>query len=317
MLSSAQTEFEIPHRPQPVPPPLQPRPVEDPTLKVVSSLRRARSGLEQFLPVFPQLEPGIRGLHRIERRLTRPLRIAIAGEFNSGKSSLTNLLVGIESLPTAIISNTRIPTLMYYAERPEIYAVDFDGNRTAVDLQCAMDFAEAFRLEVGLPSPMLTAAQFIDLPGVGDPRFDDAAAEIAPHGVDAVLWCTVATQAWKESERMAWTSIPSRLLDRSLLVVTHRDLIRDAQDEAKLMARLRDVAGSEFQEIVMLSTATGAEPALIAVPADRAEAAAHASDIEALRGAIDRLIDTVRLARANEAMAVTNRIAERSLMRIG
>ena len=317
MLSSSQTEYQISTRPQPLPLHEPPRTIEDPTARVVAKLRRARSGLEDFLPLFPQLASGIRGLQRIERRLTRPLRIAIAGEFNSGKSSLTNLLVGIESLPTAIISNTRIPTLMYYAERPEIFAVDFDGNRRAVDVEFVMDSSDSFRLEVGLPSPMLMNAQFIDLPGVGDPRFDDAAAEIAPHGVDAVLWCTVATQAWKESERLAWSTIPPRVLDRCLMVVTHRDLIRDVQDETKIMDRLRNVASGEFQEIILLSTATGAEPALIAVPADHEEAAMHASDVDALRGAIERLLDTVRQQRANEAMAVTNRIAQQSLMKIG
>lgn len=300
----------------PWPAPPQSPATPDTTALVVVQLRRACAELETVQPSFPELVPAIRALHRLERRLTRPMRIAIIGEFNSGKSSLTNLLVGIDSLPTAIVSNTRIPTLLYHAAAPEIFAMGCDGARTPVDGGQPLRAAAALRLEVGLPSARLAAVEFIDLPGLADPRFDEAAADLALHGVDAVLWCTVATQAWKESERQAWSARVPRLRQRGILVVTHRDLLLGGDDEARLLARLRGVAAEDFQDVVMLSTAAGAEPPHIALPPDDTEAAREAGDLGALERSIDRLLDSVRQARGVAAVEVTNRIAGRALARM-
>jgi len=286
------------------------------TAKVVAQLRDARAGLENFSAAYPVLTSAIRGLSRLEIKLQRPLRVAIVGEFNSGKSSLANLLVGIDSLPTAIVSNTRIPTLLYYAATPEIFAVAADGARRVIDAEHPINAAQAVRLDVGLPSERLKTMQFIDLPGLADPRFDDTAVDLAPHGIDAVLWCTVATQAWKESERLAWSAMTPRMRDHGILVVTHRDLLRDSTDQEKLLARLRDAAGAEFREIVMLSTAAGAEPALIALPPDEHEAAREASACLLLEQAIDRQLDALRQSRGTRAIEAINRIASRALSRI-
>ena len=288
----------------------------DTTAQVVAQLRRARAGLEGFHGSVPRLGPAIRALRRLEGRLTRPLRVAIVGEFNSGKSSLTNLLVGIDSLPTAIVSNTRIPTLLYHAARPEIFAVAADGVRSAIDVDHSLRANEAIRLEVGLPSPRLQLVEFIDLPGLADPRFEDSSVDLAAHGIDAVLWCTVATQAWKESERMAWTALAPRLQKRGIMVVTHRDLLNAVEDEAKLLTRLRGAAGDDFRDIVMLSTSAGAEPPQITLPPDAQEAAREAGSLGALERAIDRLLDTVRQQRGSVAIEVINRIAGHALARM-
>jgi energy-coupling factor transporter ATP-binding protein EcfA2 len=289
---------------------------QDTTAKVIAQLRRARDELERFRTVFPGLAPAIRALQRIEIRLDRPLRVAITGEFNSGKSSLANLMVGIDSLPTAVVSNSRIPTLLYYAERPEIFAVLSHSVRMPIRADRPMQANSAVRLEVGLPSARLKTAQIIDLPGLADPQFDDGAAELAPHNVDAVLWCTIATQAWKESERLAWRRISTRLRRRGVLVVTHRDLLRDRQDEAKVLLRLHDTAGPEFQDIVMLSTLAGAEPALIGLPDDEHKVARPVSNFDALEVTVDRLLDSIRQARGAEAIEVTNRIAQHALSQL-
>src|SRR5262249_62038271 len=79
--------------------------------------------LERAIPAGSKLFPAVRALRRTQQRLDRPLRLAICGESTSGKSSPANLLGRIESLPTAAISNTRFPTLIYYAHDPQIWAV--------------------------------------------------------------------------------------------------------------------------------------------------------------------------------------------------
>ncbi len=278
------------------------------TGRIVAELRQARGGLERAASRGSKLFPAIRALRRMEQRLDRPLRLAICGEVNSGKSSLANLLGRIESLPTAAISNTRFPTLLYYADEPEIWAVSHPGRRVQLRADRKTLPQSVFRLEVGLPSPGLRAAQVLDLPGLAGPGDVDLAA----HAVDAVLWCTVCTQAWKESERVAWGEMPARLRSRGLLVATHADLVANARDSEKLSTRLRGECGALFRDIVMVST-VNALALLRENERAPAEAEWQASGADALDAALSALLLSVRDRRAQSALGVTGRIAHRAL----
>ena len=81
-----------------------------------------------------------------------------------------------------------------------------------------------------------------DLPGLADPRTRAPVVDLSVHNIDAILWCTVSTQAWKESERIAWSHLPARLRGRGLLVSTHVDLLHDVRDAEKVLTRLRSAA---------------------------------------------------------------------------
>jgi energy-coupling factor transporter ATP-binding protein EcfA2 len=285
------------------------------TTEIMSRLKRARIELESSASAAMTLSPAIRALKRTELRLERPLRIAIVGEFNSGKSSLANLLARIESLPTAIVSSTRIPTLLYHAPQPQIWAVHIDGRRKRLRANRGALDQSIFRLEVGLPSPRLRAMQILDLPGLADPRFDASLADLVVHNVDAVLWCTVSTQAWKESERAVWEQISPRLQNRGLLVTTHCDHLRAMADKEKLLARLCDEAGPSFNAIVLLSTTE----ALAVMQRERdgpAKIAWEASGADALDAALDSLLQGVRQHRNETALEMVGRIAYQTLARL-
>jgi hypothetical protein len=238
----------------------------------------------------------------------------MCGETNAGKSSLANLLAGIESLPTAVVSNTLLPTLLYYAGEPEVWTVHASGKRERLRTHSQMPREAIFRVEVGLPSPRLAAMQILDLPGLADSRAAGPVVDLAAHDVDATIWCTVSTQAWKESERIARSILPSRLNARSLLVATHNDLLREA-DREKLRARLRDEVGRSFTSIVLLSTLEA-----IAIRGNDNDHGAHlawtASGAAALETALAELLTSVREQRATAALSVTGRIAHRALARI-
>jgi hypothetical protein len=285
-----------------------------PTIKVTNHLRLARQQLQRAALPELRLDPAIRALQRIERRLGRPLRVAICGEINAGKSSLANLLAGIESLPTAITINTLIPTLLYYAREPEIWAVQPGGRRERLrgDRTQPGEMAP-LRIEVGLPSPRLAAMQVLDLPGFTGSRLGTPVVELAAHHVDATIWCTVSTQAWKESERSAWSMLSPRLSARSLLVATHSDLLHKAEDRHSLMVRLTQEVGTSFTGIIPLATLA----ALAVMGKDqRGGTTWAASGAKALEAALAALLVGVRERRAAAAQAVTGRIAHRALTRI-
>jgi hypothetical protein len=283
------------------------------THRIVAELMLARNMLERAIPPDSKLFPAVRALRRTQQRLDRPLRLAVCGESNSGKSSLANLLGRIESLPTAAISNTRIPTLIYYAGEPQIWVVHGGpGQRVRVRADPKALPRSILRLEVGLPSPRLRAVEILDCPGLADPERIDLAA----HGVDAALWCTVSIQAWKESERVAWSRLPARLRSSGLLVATHADLLSDNRDRDKLLTRLRSECGSMFRDMILVATV---DALALTQDADspRAVDAWHATGADMLETALSALMDSARDQRANSALRVTGRIAHHALTTIG
>lgn len=282
------------------------------TARVMHQLRQARHQLQRAATPELRLSPAIRALWRTETRLDRPLRVAICGEVNAGKSTLANLLAGIESLPTAIIFHTLYPTLLYYADQPEIWMALESGDRERLRGNRSPPSQSIFRVEVGLPAPRLAAIQVLDLPGLAASRSGGPFVNLAAHRVDAVIWCTVSTQAWKESERWAWSTLSPRLKARILLVATHCDLLQ-TPDRQKLWGRLDEEVGASFTSIVLLSTL---EAIAVMSRERRAGPAWAATGADALEAALAALLESVREQRVAAATNVTSRIAHQTLARI-
>jgi energy-coupling factor transporter ATP-binding protein EcfA2 len=280
--------------------------------RITGELREERRKLQAVSDVSPP--EVIRVLSCIEAQLARPLRIAIVGEFNSGKSSLANLLLGIEGLPTAVISSTQIPTLLYHSGRPRVFVVDRHGRRSEVRNIASIPETSIARLEVGLPSPRLQRVEILDLPGLADPRFDRGVGDLMLEAAHVLLWCTASTQAWKESERIAWEILPAPLRRCALLVVTHSDLVNDAKDTHKLLRRLRMEAGA-FRDILLVST-TNALALLQGKRDELGHAAWVATGADGLDVALDQLLESVATRRIKVALAVAHRIASRALSRL-
>ena len=285
--------------------------LHEPTARILAELKLARGKLEFADAPQPVLLPTVRAFQRTERRLDRPLRIAIMGEINTGKSALANLLARVECLPTAVISNTQVPTLLQFAHEPEIWGVREGAKRERLGANREAPSQSVVRLDVGLPSQRLRAIQLLDLPGLADPRFRTPIVDLALHHVDAVLWCTMSTQAWKESERMAWSRLPARLRSRGVLVSTHGDLLREVRDAEKVLTRLRSTAGPLFRDIVLVST-VDALAVLRGEGAGSAAVAWNDTGANALDGALCKLLREVREHRAAAAIKMTCRIVDRA-----
>ncbi len=114
-------------------------------------------------------------------RLDQPLRVAIAGRVDAGKSTLLNALVGEQLAPTDSGECTRIVTWYRGAPSPEIVIrlrssgspvhvpVRRADGGLVIDLQ-GTPAEEVDRLDVGWPAQGLRAATLIDTPGIGSPE---------------------------------------------------------------------------------------------------------------------------------------------------
>ncbi len=271
---------------------------------LIEDLAAAQDLLQRTAHAHPAVYAATRTLQRIARVLNRPFRIAVLGESNSGKSTIANFIAGEMALPALPVANTRLPTLLHYAPVPFVEALHETGRRSALAPDDELPLEDILRLEVGLPSEALRGIEILDFPGSANPLFHACVSTALRHRIDAAIWATVATQAWRETERQAWLKLPQRIKSRGILAVTHRDLIRSGDDFAKLKARLQAVQQEHFG-------------ALCFVAAEATHAVAGSPHPAAgLLLEVRRLVQDFDLRRAGKAVLVTRKIASRALATI-
>jgi Dynamin family len=166
-------------------------------------------------------------------------RLVLAGEANSGKTTLVNFLLQAQLLVADIVPNTPCPTLLRFGETAYLRVHHLDGHsaiRSLADLH-RLGREQVRLIEVYLPSAVLRRMEILDLPGFAS-RADAEAKSNWLASADIRIWCTPATQAWKASEKEIWLSL-GKPRASSFLVLTHRDLLSETQlgDVSERMSR--------------------------------------------------------------------------------
>jgi hypothetical protein len=114
-------------------------------------------------------------LDRIAGTLADPVRIAVAGRVNSGKSTLVNALLGQQVTPTDVSECTRLVTWFRYGRRQRLEIVLRDGTRrerrlgpgASIPDALGFEVSEIDHLEVWLANDVLRSMTVIDTPGLG------------------------------------------------------------------------------------------------------------------------------------------------------
>jgi len=193
------------------------------------------------------------GLARLTGWAKAKPRIALMGEFSSGKSTLLNLLMGEALLPTKVTA-TELPPVWFSYGQPRAWWVGKDGREHPLDFGSFQGVPMSARcVRVVTPSPMLERCDIIDTPGISDPNLEEDSWRFAVGHSNLVLWCTSATQAWRETERSTWISLPNRLRANSVMVVTRSDKLGPG-DREKVKRRLARESFGLFGGLVFLST---------------------------------------------------------------
>ena len=141
-----------------------------------------------------------------ERR--RPLRLAIVGEFNAGKSTFINALVGAEIAPTGVLPTTATLHHLRYAPDPiarVLFALGHDPPERIVpvsDLRAtlkSLDARAVRRVEILLPIPSLTRVEILDTPGFNAPDGGSAPTG-AGRSMDGARHAEAARDAFEEAD---------------------------------------------------------------------------------------------------------------------
>ncbi|MEM8690757.1 MAG: dynamin family protein [Pseudomonadota bacterium] len=185
-------------------------------------------------------------------------RIALMGEFSAGKSTLSNLLIGARPLPERVTA-TRLSPVWIASGAPAAHREHLDGSKSPVSVEAIGDvpIEDTRVIRLFMESDMLDSCDLIDCPGISDPNMPTEVWERLVPEIDAVIWCTHATQAWRQSEAAVWETLPSALRKRSLLLVTRFDKLTNEVDRKRVMTRVAKEAGDEFAGIFPISL-TGA-----------------------------------------------------------
>ncbi|WP_424941534.1 dynamin family protein [Aliiroseovarius sp. S253] len=190
---------------------------------------------------------------RLKRWSHRKPVFALMGEFSAGKSTLLNFLLKKDTLPTQVTA-TQLPPIWFSWGNKPAYVQNLDGSREHIELDQIGEVGVqgAHFVRVYLEADILEAVDLIDTPGISDPKISADVWQRAVGQANGVLWCTHSTQAWRETERATWASLPERLRKNSLLLVTRSDALSET-DQAKVLRRINRETGDMFRRTIMIS----------------------------------------------------------------
>ncbi|TMV05591.1 hypothetical protein FGK63_16230 [Ruegeria sediminis] len=190
---------------------------------------------------------------RIEQWSRRKPVFALMGEFSAGKSTLMNFLLRKHALPTQVTATQLPPVWFTWGDQPA-YVQRHDGSRQPIEISDlnVVGVNDAQFIRIYLEADILEAVDLIDTPGISDPNISSNVWQRAVGQANGVLWCTHATQAWRETERAMWVSLPDRLHQNSLLLVTRADAL-SVKDRQKVLRRVNRETGPLFNRSILFS----------------------------------------------------------------
>ncbi|MGH7512529.1 MAG: dynamin family protein [Gemmatimonadales bacterium] len=213
-------------------------------------LDRLAAALERF---GADVEPDdLRRFREARDQLAGLFLLMVAGEFNSGKSSFINALLGERVLPEGVTPTTdRINRLRYGSEASE-------------------QLIEAFLLDRTYPADVLREITVVDTPGTNAiiRRHEELTRDFIPRA-DLVLFVTSADRPFTESERGFLEQI--REWGKKIVFVVNKiDILTSPEERSQVIEFVRQHA----------TALLGEAPRLFAVSAREAQAARADGSVE-------------------------------------
>jgi len=171
--------------------------------------------------------------------------LVVVGEFNHGKTTFVNALVGGPFLPTGVTPTTATIHHIRYGASPSAKVVFEGGSEESLAFDAVRSFAvggganaeRVDHLDIFVPAELLKERiLLVDTPGVNDLSLQraDITYSYIPRA-DAVLFLLDAGQILKESERQF---LEEKLLkasrDKIVFVITKWDILSDAERKEAL-----------------------------------------------------------------------------------
>ena len=153
--------------------------------------------------------------------------ILVIGEFNHGKSSLINMLVGADVLRVGLTPTTQVETRIRFGagqERVTLYEMGGGKRNVALNELKENDSQGLARIEVELASDRFDAAtRFVDTPGLNEAHaMRESLIQQLMEGASLVLFVLDATQPATRQEMVLIEEMTSRLQPHQCVAVVNK-----------------------------------------------------------------------------------------------
>jgi tetratricopeptide (TPR) repeat protein len=192
----------------------------------------------------------------------KPLLLTVMGEFNTGKSTFINALIGEPVAPMGITPTTATINVLKYGPERKVRVFHRSGTVKELPYDALGGWlkslsreaaVEVRQVEILYPAEELTRVNLVDTPGFNSivPEHTRIARQFVDRA-DAVVWLFDAGQAGKESEREALSLVTAEG-KRVLGVLNKSDRLAPEALEQVLAHLEREALSPLLEEVVPLS----------------------------------------------------------------
>jgi small GTP-binding protein len=196
----------------------------------------------------------------LERRAEEPMKVAITGQFSSGKSTFLNALLSKDILPTGITPVTSKVNYIRYGNSFQLQVHYNDGREAFYGVENIASFIDQRKsmedvkyLTLYAPLPLLKEVVFVDTPGLNSQaQSDTKTTQNVLKEVDGIIWLTLIDNAGKQSEVEVLRTYMDAYDSKSLCVLNQKDKFSD-EDVQKTVKYINDSLGGFFAKVVAIS----------------------------------------------------------------
>ena len=184
---------------------------------------------------------------RLDKLKNEPLKLAILGEFNAGKTTFINRLLNL-SLPTKRIPTTKVITIIKYSEK-EKFEIEYkdknsDTNKYSIreyegliklneTLENISDLIEVKEIRVYINNSILKTFEIIDTPGFNDSEFEPITKALF-NKVNFAIWIFNASQTATETEIVTLEEFRKKSIYQNNIYafINQADIIEESEVES-------------------------------------------------------------------------------------
>lgn len=217
---------------------------------------KTRYVIQQMMPLSSRSSTILKNL---TQSIQEPMKIAIIGQFSSGKSTFLNALLGQEILPSGITPITaKICHIVYGND----YALEIhykNGNIATKPLHYMSEVSEDQNAKIAFyklyaPLELLKSMSFLDTPGFNSQNQSDTDTTNAVlESVDGIIWLALIDNVGKQSEREIITTHIKRYASKSLCVLNQKDRLKNEDEIHTSLEYAKKAFSGLFEDIIAIS----------------------------------------------------------------
>ena len=184
-----------------------------------------------------------------------PVRVAICGEVNAGKSTVINTLLRDNLIPDGLGRSSRPVIEVRPADAASVEVHHPDGRiEEARRLERSTTAGGAAKVVLGQTGEHLKGFEFIEVPLTRAEEVTDADRQLIA-SCDVMIWVTIASQAWRLTEKTLVEALGDSRPPLGILAVTRADKLRNDADRDRLRTRVVSETEALFCTCILINGA--------------------------------------------------------------